>query len=183
MEPQSRALSILVGSWLLLACASCSHRERIASSQPDPRAAFASFVAAPGGALRGTVAFTEEPGGVHIVVAVSSATPGRHGIHIHEKGDCTAPDFTSAGGHFNPSGAPHACGPTTPRHAGDLGNISVGADGTGRLELTTKQITLSPGPLSVIGRSVVIHTGADDCVSQPAGDSGKRVACAPITGL
>lgn len=139
--------------------------------------AVATLAGEPGSEVRGTVTFIRQGDEVKIIADVTGASPGAHGIHIHEHGDCGGEAFASAGGHFNPSGAPHACPPTEPRHAGDLGNIEIDQDGKGHLELTTKDLSVMPGDDSVIGRSVILHAGKDDCVSQPAGDSGGRIAC------
>lgn len=129
--------------------------------------------------VSGTVHFTQEGAGVHVVADVSGAKPGKHGIHLHENGVCTPPDYKSAGGHWNPGHAAHACMPTDPRHAGDLGNITVGSDGTGHLDVTLTGVSFA-GDNSVVGKAVVLHAGEDDCKSQPAGNSGYRLACGVV---
>lgn len=157
-----------------------------AAATPAPMAtgatATATLAGREGSGISGVVTFTEEAGGVKIVADVAGVpNPGLHGFHIHETGDCSAADFTSAGGHFNPGGNKHG-GPTdADRHAGDLGNIEVADDGSGHLELTSDRITVSPGPNSVVGRAVILHEKADDLVSQPTGDAGGRIACGVIT--
>ena len=125
----------------------------------------------------GTVTFTEVDGGVEMVADVARAAPGPHGIHLHEFGDCSADDFTSAGAHFNPADVPHGGPGDSVRHAGDFGNIEIGEDGTGRLRLTTDMLTVAPGPNTVVGRAVILHETADDLESQPTGAAGGRIAC------
>lgn len=131
--------------------------------------------------LSGRATFTEKAGRVRVRIEVRTAPPGPHGVHIHEKGDCSDAGFLKAGGHFNPGNTPHG-GPTTSvRHAGDFGNITVQADGTGVLELETDQLTLSSGAQSVVGRAIIVHERADDLTTQPTGNSGSRIGCGVIS--
>ncbi|MCS6915592.1 MAG: superoxide dismutase family protein [Myxococcales bacterium] len=131
--------------------------------------------------LSGRATFVEKAGRVHVRIEVRTAPPGPHGVHIHEKGDCSDAGFLKAGGHFNPGNTPHGGPGTTVRHAGDFGNITVQADGTGVLELETDQITLDSGPQSVIGRAIIVHERADDLTTQPTGNSGSRIGCGVIS--
>ncbi len=105
--------------------------------------------------------------------------PGLHGFHVHEVGECVPP-FTSAGGHFNPKGVEHACPGTPIRHAGDFGNIEI-AGGAGKIEdLPSDLVTVTPGDTSIVGRAVILHEGEDNCIAQPTGDAGSRLACGVI---
>jgi Cu-Zn family superoxide dismutase len=133
-----------------------------------------------GNKVTGTVTFTEEADGVRVQANLTGLTPGKHGFHVHEFGDCSAPDLTSAGGHFNPTNKPHAGPDATERHEGDMGNIEADASGNAKLDYVDHHISLTNDEQSVIGRSVVVHAKADDLKSQPAGDSGARIACGVI---
>jgi Cu-Zn family superoxide dismutase len=167
-------LAAAAGISLLAGCAST------AKPAPGPQAR-ATIEARSGSNVSGWATFTDRStGGVAVVVHIENAPPGTHGLHVHEKGDCSAPDASSAGGHFNPGGMPHA-GPTeTHRHAGDLGNITIESNGTGHLELVTDLLTVRPGPNSVVGKSVVFHEKADDLTSQPTGNAGGRLGCGVV---
>ncbi|MEP0547837.1 MAG: superoxide dismutase family protein [Rhodothermales bacterium] len=134
-----------------------------------------------GNDVRGRVTFADTPDGVRIVAEISGLSEGMHGFHVHETGDCSAPDATSAGGHFNPDDTPHGApeAPAPERHDGDLGNLEAGADGIARYERIDPNVALS-GPASVIGKAVIVHAGQDDFTSQPSGDAGGRVACGVI---
>ena len=172
------ALAILAGAALITAgCASASAKP----AAPAGAQAKATIEPRSGSNVRGWATFTERStGGVAVVVHIENAPPGIHGLHVHEKGDCSAPDASSAGGHFNPGGDPHA-GPTDMhRHAGDLGNITIEANGTGHLELVTDLLTVRPGPNSVVGRAVVFHEKADDLKTQPTGGAGGRLGCGVV---
>jgi Cu-Zn family superoxide dismutase len=113
---------------------------------------------------------------VRVEVDLNGATTGIHGFHIHETGDCSAPDATSAGAHFNPSGAPHGS-MSTATHAGDFGNLTADSSGRINTEFSTRSITVAPGDRSVLGKAVLLHASPDDLTSQPSGNSGARVAC------
>ena len=122
---------------------------------------------------------------VTINVALDGVSPGTHGVHLHMKGDCSAGDFTSAGGHLNPGGAQHGTSNPQGAHLGDLPNVDVAYDGTGTLNAVLRgrrDIVLSQ-IFDADGTALVVHAGPDDYRSDPAGDAGSRVACgvfAPI---
>ena len=148
-------------------------------SAQEPTKAIAVLHSASGSNVTGTVTFTKSGEAVEIVADVSGLTPGKHGFHIHEFGDCSAPDATSAGGHFNPTKSPHAAHDATKRHIGDLGNIEADSAGKAHLKLSDKTMTMS-GANSIIGRGVIVHEKADDLKTQPTGDAGGRLACGVI---
>jgi Cu-Zn family superoxide dismutase len=132
-----------------------------------------------GSKVNGTVSFEKTGKGIHVTADIEGLSPGPHGFHIHEFGDCSSPDAASAGGHFNPTDMPHG-GPTADKHhAGDLGNIEADKTGHARMEITDNMLSME-GPNSIIGRSVIVHAQADDYKTQPTGGSGARVACGVI---
>jgi superoxide dismutase, Cu-Zn family len=129
----------------------------------------------------GTAELTEEDNGVRVKVNATDLPEGPHGFHFHEAGKCEAPDFESAGGHFNPTGASHGMEQKEGPHAGDLPNLEVGADGTVADEFLAEHVTLESGLENSLlqegGTALVIHAKADDGKTQPSGDSGDRIAC------
>ena len=129
--------------------------------------------------VKGTVTFTKVDNGVRVVADITGLTPGEHGFHVHEKGDCSAPDGSSAGGHFNPTGMPHGGPDSEKHHIGDLGNLTADASGKATLDRVFTFLELS-GTNSIVGCGLVVHQGADDLTSQPSGDAGARVACGVI---
>lgn len=167
---------------LCLAVAFCL-TARGATDEPDAFAK-AELKPASGSETIGMVYFGKtQEGDLRVNAWVKNAAPGPHGIHVHEKGDCSAPDASSAGGHFNPLKAPHA-GPGAPaHHAGDLGNLTVQKAGAGILRETVTGVDAKAfgGWEALIGKSVIVHGGPDDLKSQPSGNSGNRIACAVIT--
>src|SRR6266581_5637274 len=130
--------------------------------------------------VSGTVMFTEVADGVQVHAEITGLTPGKHGFHVHEFGDCTTADASSAGAHFNPTNQPHAGPDATARHAGDMGNVEADASGNAKLDYVDHQISLTNDAKSAIGRSVVVHAKPDDLKTQPSGDSGARIACGVI---
>jgi Cu-Zn family superoxide dismutase len=130
----------------------------------------------------GTVLFYSRGGAVQVVADISGFDkPGLYALHVHEKGECVTDPagkqhFASAGGDFNPAATPHGCPASAKSHAGDLGNVEIGPDGTGHLELATKALALT-GANSVDDKAVILHAAADDCATQPDGNAGARLAC------
>ncbi len=132
-----------------------------------------------GNNVTGTVTFMSTDKGVKIIADLKGLEKGKHGFHIHEYGDCTLPDGTSAGGHFNPKGEKHGGSMDMERHMGDMGNIEADKDGKAHLEYIDNTISLS-GKYSIIGHSIIIHKDEDDLKTQPTGNAGARVACGVI---
>ncbi|WP_217447707.1 superoxide dismutase family protein [Maribellus comscasis] len=195
MKKISLSFSWLLAVLFLLSAQSCTTNTRSGQDneseeqpmlqdekQAEPQVIKAVCVLHPteGNDVKGIVTFTESSTGVVTVIAdLEGLTPGKHGFHIHQYGDCTKPDGTSAGGHFNPEHKDHG-GPTDmDRHVGDLGNIEAGEDGTAHIELTDTMLKLN-GASSIIGRGIIVHAGEDDLTSQPTGAAGARVACGVI---
>lgn len=146
-----------------------------------PTEAVANLKPTKGHKVSGTVTFTRQPdgNGVRIVADISGLTPGKHGFHVHEKGDCSAPDASSAGGHFNPTKVAHGAPTATPHHDGDFGNITADKSGIAKLDMVSHDLSFE-GANSVLGHAVIVHEKADDLKSQPSGDSGARVSCGVV---
>lgn len=156
----------------------------MASNSPDQTMngvdeAVAILYPTEGSNVRGTVHFVDSGAGIRVIADLQGLEAGPHGFHIHQYGDCTAPDGTSAGGHFNPDNSPHGAPTDMERHVGDLGNITADDMGQGHLEMTDTMISFS-GSHSILGRGIIVHAGADDFTSQPTGNAGARVACGVI---
>lgn len=133
-----------------------------------------------GNTAKGKARFVQHGESVRITAKVSGLTPGEHGFHIHEKGDCSTPDATSAGDHFNPDGKPHGHPDSAQRHVGDLPMLMADASGDARLDVTLTGLSVSGGSNNVVGRALIVHADPDDFKTQPTGNSGARVACGVI---
>jgi Cu-Zn family superoxide dismutase len=127
----------------------------------------------------GTIIFTKTAEGIKVIADLQGLSKGKHGFHIHEFGDCSSPDGTSAGGHFNPEGKQHGAPMDMMRHEGDMGNIEADDAGKAHLEYVDKMLSFD-GPHSILGRSVILHKGEDDLKTQPTGNAGARIACGVI---
>jgi len=148
--------------------------------QPIPKAdAVAVLMPTAGNTISGTVIFAKSGKAMRVIAEVSNLSPGAHGFHIHEFGDCRAADGSSAGGHFNPDNSSHGAPNADPSHVGDLGNIVADESGVGKLDLLVARPDLE-GPNGIIGRSIIVHADPDDLKTQPTGNAGARIACGVI---
>ena len=181
-------LSLLATIGVFLLVSSCNskdtstknlaHEESTMISHDDSNAiskAVCVLTPTEGSNVKGLVTFTQTDAGLLIVADVEGLSEGKHGFHIHEFGDISKSDGTSAGGHFNPEHKDHAGPEDEIRHAGDFGNIIADANGNARYERVDTLISFN-GMNNIIGRSIIIHADEDDLVSQPTGDAGGRVA-------
>ena len=150
-------------------------------AEPATTKAMAVIEPRSGSPMTGRATFTAADGKVTMEMNVEGLAPGPHAVHLHEKGDCSAPDAASAGPHWNPSGADHGKWGEGAFHHGDIGNIEVGKDGKGRTTLTTELWTLGgPEGTNILGRSVIVHANVDDFKTQPTGNAGGRIGCGVI---
>lgn len=180
----------LAGTLLLSACAGtgASRTGSPAASSGAMRpanamaSATANLSAASGSLASGQLKLMPMDGGVHITGTIGGLKPnGTHAFHIHEKGDCSAADASSAGGHFNPTGQPHGRASGPRHHAGDSDNLVANADGVARVNAHFNGVALGGGAANdVAGKAIVVHADPDDYTSQPAGNAGSRIACGVI---
>ena len=147
------------------------------------KAAVVNLASASGSLVSGRLSVVPMKDGVHLTGEVGGLSPGStHAIHIHEKGDCSAADASSAGGHFNPAGAPHGKVGSGAHHGGDMDNIVANAEGVAKVDVHASGVTLGGRAVNdVAGKAVIVHAAADDYRTQPTGNAGGRVACGVIT--
>lgn len=174
-----------VGFALAVLSAGCE-KEQTSGGKPEENAevateAMADIDSKSGSTVTGTADFKAEGKTVTLTVSIQGATPGRHGIHIHDRGDCSAADASSAGEHWNPFSKAHGRWGGESYHLGDIGNMEIDQTGRGTLTFTTDEWAIGTGGANdIVGKSVVIHANADDFMSQPSGNSGERVGCGVI---
>ncbi|GIP38353.1 superoxide dismutase [Cu-Zn] 2 [Paenibacillus sp. J31TS4] len=132
----------------------------------------------------GTAKLSESDKGVKLTIDAAGLPPGKHGFHLHTTGSCQGPDFKSAGDHYNPDGKKHGHENPDGHHAGDFPNVEVAQDGTLKVEILTKDVTLEKGKPNSLrkegGTAMVLHEAPDDYKTDPSGDSGARLVCGEI---
>jgi Cu-Zn family superoxide dismutase len=179
MKKANRNLLVAVLIFAALMCLGVAADSLYAGEGAKIAKAVAVLHPTQGNDVSGTVVFTQMKNGVKVEADINGLSAGKHGFHVHEFGDCTAPDATSAGGHYNPTGQPHAGPEQKNRHMGDLGNIEADNSGRAHYERVDSHLVLN-GPDTIIGRGFIVHAGEDDLKSQPSGAAGPRVACGVI---
>jgi superoxide dismutase, Cu-Zn family len=147
-------------------------------------AAKASLTSAAGSSVKGDLMLTNEGNFVSIRGEITGLAPGKeHGFHVHEIGECSLPDFESAGEHFNPTNDPHGGPKSKSRHLGDIANVKADKDGRATIDISAKGLTLvdkDGAPTQILGKALIVHAMPDDYETQPSGDSGARIACGVI---
>jgi Cu-Zn family superoxide dismutase len=177
------ALMAIATAIFVTACGTTPEPKSAAPAQSTAKQAVANLASASGSLVSGKIMVTPMAGGVHLTGTVGGLPANStHGFHIHEKGDCSAADASSAGPHFNPSAAPHGKAESGAHHAGDMDNVVANAEGVVNLDIHVSGVTLGGGASNdIAGRALVVHAAPDDYTSQPAGNAGARVACGVIT--
>lgn len=177
MTSSNKLIAIGLSAIMLPACA----LYKGGTIYEDP-SAMAVLSPTQGSSVHGAVTFVRTNGVALVNVNMTGFKPNStHGLHIHESGDCTARDGSSAGGHFNPTSSGHGGPDGSPRHSGDLGNVIADSKGEIYSSFKTGDVAFGTGQDSIIGRGLVVHADQDDLKSQPAGNSGTPVACGLIT--
>jgi Cu-Zn family superoxide dismutase len=182
MTRVSSALAVV--SLLVSACGASTVNVPADASVAPVAAGVAEVAPTEGNVVSGTLYFGPAEGGVRVWGTLTGfGGAGEHGFHVHENGDCSAPDATSAGGHFNPTAADHgAPGADHSIHVGDMGNIVADETGTAVVDMVLANLSLE-GETSVLGRGVIVHANADDFTTQPTGNSGPRIGCGVISAV
>ena len=169
------SLRTVIAITALAALGACAHRD----AGPTATATLAPTA---GNGTTGSVHFAQAGETVRVTGEIRGLRPGaEHGFHVHERGDCSSGDGMSAGGHFNPGGAPHGRHGAGTHHVGDLPSLRANANGVARFDFTSTSIRLGNGPNSVVGKGLIVHRDPDDFTTQPTGNAGPRLACAVIT--
>ena len=184
-----RITTVLLSTLVLAACASTPPSSPTAAATANNPThsgadrAIANLASASGSLVSGRLTLVPMQGGLHVTGEIGGLKPGgNHGFHIHEKGDCSAADASSAGGHFNPSAQAHGRRGQPAHHAGDSDNLLADAKGVAHVDAHFSGVSLGTGAANdAAGRAVIVHANADDYASQPAGNAGARVACGVIT--
>ncbi len=176
-------LAATMACGLLAACSSTPSAPKAKPTPSTAQEAVANLASASGSLVSGKLVLKPMGGGVHITGEVGGLKPGdTRGFHIHEKGDCSAADASSAGGHFNPGAQPHGRAGQGAHHAGDTDNIVADARGIARVNAHVQGVSLGGGAANdIAGRAIIVHAAADDYATQPTGNAGARVACGVIT--
>jgi len=167
---------------LLTTTIACTKINKSIGSSDDPEIiAIAKLDPKSNSDVVGVARFEQHGDNVVMLLSLSNANPGLHGVHLHENGDCSAPDGNSAGGHWNPTDDSHGEWDSDHYHFGDIGNIMIDTLGNGTLSFETDKWNLfEVNTFSILGKSLVVHSGTDDMISQPSGNPGHKVACGVI---
>lgn len=183
-------LLVLAVACTLAACTTTGEKAAPPMSSPAPASpatstassATVNLASASGSLVSGTLSMVPMGNGVHITGEIGGLGAGQtHAIHVHEKGDCSAVDASSAGGHFNPTGSAHGRAGTPVHHAGDMDNLTANAEGVADVDIHLSGVALGGGAANdIAGRAVIVHAAPDDYTSQPSGNAGARVACGVI---
>jgi Cu-Zn family superoxide dismutase len=174
---------MVVAAAVPLAAGCMANEAPPAEAGPPPAEQARAVLTVDGSTPVGEATFTQLDNGVRVMLRVDGLPPGVHAAHIHTTGTCTPPNYTSAGGHWNPEGHQHGRDNPEGQHMGDMPNIIVGESGAGTLEVTISYARIEGGPMAMLdedGAAVMIHAGPDDYHSNPAGNAGPRIACGVI---
>jgi Cu-Zn family superoxide dismutase len=184
-RPFRTCLFAAVAGALLAGCASTPPSTTPSAGKPSASTAkegVVNLASASGSLVSGALVLRPMGDGVHLTGEVGGLKPGDvRGFHIHEKGDCSAADASSAGGHFNPGAQPHGRASQGAHHAGDSDNLVADGKGVARVDAHLRGVSLGGGAANdIAGRAIIVHAAADDYTTQPTGNAGARVACGVI---